>query len=139
MLNLFIKTTLINFHIGAIIENNGKNSSYRLRRIYWNAFNQSLLQDGYSVYGIDNINNYYDQTLKKIGLKLVNHKNLLSKRDICIQVTINNIFKNTNQKSNQPSSPGRSWFQSQNQKYTSSQMLKVYEYFRDVKNMKSMI
>jgi len=56
---------------------------------------KSLLQDGYSVYGIDNINNYYDQNLKKNRVKkLLNHKNFIfSKEDICNQDAINSIFK----------------------------------------------
>ena len=56
---------------------------------------KSLLQNGYSVCGIDNMNNYYDQILKKNRVeKLLNNKNFIfSKEDICNQDTINNIFK----------------------------------------------
>ena len=44
-------------------------------------FCKSLLDDNYEVLGIDNINDYYDPTLKSLRLdKLKRYKNFNSKR-----------------------------------------------------------
>ena len=56
---------------------------------------QNLLEDGYNIYGIDNMNDYYDTNLKESRLKeLVNYSNFsFLKADICDQSAINKIFE----------------------------------------------
>ena len=56
---------------------------------------QNLLEDGYNIYGIDNMNDYYDTNLKEARLKeLVNYSNFsFLKADICDQSAINKIFE----------------------------------------------
>ena len=55
----------------------------------------NLLEDGYSIYGIDNMNDYYDSSLKEARLKeLLNYNNFsFQKADICDQSAIKKIFE----------------------------------------------
>ena len=56
---------------------------------------QSLLDDGYTVHGVDNINSYYDPTLKQARLrKLQSHTNFsFNKLDISISAELNKVFE----------------------------------------------
>ena len=55
---------------------------------------QRLLSEGFSVYGIDNLNNYYDVSLKESQLKnLKTFPNLtFQKIDLCEREKIRNLF-----------------------------------------------
>ena len=55
---------------------------------------KSLLKDGYKVYGIDNLNDYYNIDLKKNRLKIISdHKNFKFKKvDITNYKNLNKIF-----------------------------------------------
>ena len=55
----------------------------------------SLLRDGYEVCGADNLNNYYDVSLKNSRLKKLNNHNNFSFNNIDISnsVKINSLFK----------------------------------------------
>ena len=57
---------------------------------------KSLLKDNYSVYGIDNLNDYYCTTLKKNRLNELNKfPNFQFKKiDICNRIELKNIFEN---------------------------------------------
>ena len=57
---------------------------------------QSLIEDGYEVIGIDNINNYYDTNLKKNRLKKLkmNPSFVFKKIDISDRDSLNTLFKN---------------------------------------------
>ncbi|MFS1517081.1 NAD-dependent epimerase [Bacillus sp. SCS-151] len=53
-----------------------------------------LLQDGYDVVGVDNLNDYYNVSLKKDRLKLLEHKNFLFKKcSITDEHAIMNVFR----------------------------------------------
>ena len=54
----------------------------------------SLLKDGYTVIGIDNINDYYDQKLKLDRLSVLDlHDNFQFKKiDLCNQSKLENVF-----------------------------------------------
>ncbi|MDX8361126.1 NAD-dependent epimerase [Cytobacillus sp. IB215316] len=53
-----------------------------------------LLQDGYDVVGVDNLNDYYNVSLKKDRLKLLEHKNFLFKKcSIIDEHAIMNVFR----------------------------------------------
>ena len=56
---------------------------------------QSLLKDGFIVYGVDNINSYYDPTLKQARLdQLQSHTNFSFKKlDISISAELNKVFE----------------------------------------------
>ena len=56
---------------------------------------QSLLKDGFIVYGVDNINSYYDPTLKQARLRqLQSHTNFsFNKLDISISAELNKVFE----------------------------------------------
>ena len=56
---------------------------------------QSLLDDGYTVHGVDNINSYYDPTLKQARLRqLQSHTNFsFNKLDISISAELNKVFE----------------------------------------------
>jgi UDP-glucuronate 4-epimerase len=56
---------------------------------------QSLLKDGFIVYGVDNINSYYDPALKQARLrKLQSHPNFSFKKlDISISAELNKAFE----------------------------------------------
>ena len=56
---------------------------------------KSLLLDGYEVFGIDNINNYYDENLKRARLnELIYHKNFVfNKVDIIDKESLKQVFK----------------------------------------------
>ena len=56
---------------------------------------QSLLDDGYIVHGVDNINSYYDPTLKQARLRqLQSHTNFsFNKLDISISAELNKVFE----------------------------------------------
>ena len=56
---------------------------------------QSLLDDGYTVHGVDNINFYYDPTLKQARLRqLQSHQNFSFKKlDISISAELNKVFE----------------------------------------------
>ena len=57
-------------------------------------FSKKLLDDGFNVIGIDNINDYYDINLKKSRLKkLLNNKNFIFKKiDIINKKHLKNLF-----------------------------------------------
>ncbi|MGM7681965.1 NAD-dependent epimerase [Cytobacillus sp. Hm23] len=53
-----------------------------------------LLQDGYDVVGVDNLNDYYNVSLKKDRLKFLEHKNFLFKKcSITDEHAIMNVFR----------------------------------------------
>ena len=56
---------------------------------------KQLLSDGHEIIGIDNMNEYYDPTLKKNRLKILqeNKRFLFSNADICNYSTIEDLFK----------------------------------------------
>jgi len=56
---------------------------------------QSLLKDGFIVYGVDNINSYYDPALKQARLRqLQSHQNFsFNKLDISISAELNKVFE----------------------------------------------
>ena len=56
---------------------------------------QSLLDDGYTVHGVDNINSYYDPTLKQARFRqLQSHTNFsFNKLDISISAELNKVFE----------------------------------------------
>ena len=56
---------------------------------------QSLLKDGFIVYGVDNINSYYDPALKQARLRqLQSHQNFsFDKLDISISAELNKAFE----------------------------------------------
>ena len=58
----------------------------------------SLLEDGHDIIGLDNINDYYDQNLKKDRLSILSDfKNyFFSRTDICDKGPLENIFKKHN-------------------------------------------
>ena len=60
--------------------------------------NKLLAETKYTVIGIDNLNNYYDNKLKKDRLKIIsNYKNFkFIKTDICNKKKIENVFKKYN-------------------------------------------
>ena len=77
-------------------ERHGKNTHYWEFRIYWDACLQKFLDDGYKVFGIDNMNDYYDVSLKKARLNiLLDYDNFNFKRvDISNLRQVEKIFEN---------------------------------------------
>ena len=58
-----------------------------------------LIEDGFEVIGVDNINNYYDQNLKKSRLKILQDKKLVfHKINLTNHKKINNLFSITKPK-----------------------------------------
>ena len=47
-----------------------------MRWFYWFHLCKQLIEDGYKVIGIDNINNYYDTKLKKKRLEILSQTSL---------------------------------------------------------------
>lgn len=59
---------------------------------------QRLLQDGYSVIGIDNMNDYYDVSLKQARLEILrqNHNFQFFPLDLCDRTSLSNLFREKN-------------------------------------------
>ncbi len=56
---------------------------------------KNLLSDGFIIYGIDNMNDYYDSTLKEARLKILSeYENFTFKKlDICDSESVDSLFK----------------------------------------------
>ena len=64
-------------------------------RVYWHASVWSLLEDGHIVHGIDNMNDYYDVSLKEARLNLISKYDnfIFDKIDILNFQDVEKVFK----------------------------------------------
>ena len=73
-----------------------ENFGYRMCWFYWLPLSKRLLEKNIVVFGIDNLNNYYDIDLKKRRLDILKkYKNFYFKKiDLSNKKKVLNIFKN---------------------------------------------
>ena len=72
---------------------NEKNTSHRGSGLYWFSVCKKLLDLGLEVYGLDNLNDYYDPRLKLARLEFLTKKNMpFSKIDLADTNELKNLF-----------------------------------------------